>query len=88
VSGDQLSVNSDQSGGRRLKPWRCRREHVLGMVERVQINGRHVDRLLLYRRAIVEGEGAVEVMAVAQGTVLDVRCSVCGAVRTWVEIGG
>jgi hypothetical protein len=81
-------VSGDQLGGRRLKPWRCRRGHVLGMVERVRVNGRHVDRLLLYRRAIVEGDGTVEVMAVVQGTVLDVRCSICGAVRTWVEVGG
>jgi hypothetical protein len=60
----------------------------MGMVERVRVNGRHVDRLLLYRQAIVDGEGMVDVMAVVQGTVLDVRCSICGAVRTWVEIGG
>ena len=35
----------------------------------------------------LEGRGSmaeVDVMAVVEGLVLDVRCSVCGSVRTWV----
>lgn len=64
-----------------VKPWMCRGGHVLGQVRR---NGSGVRQLLLYREAIEPGEGEVEVMAVVDGLVMDVRCSVCGRVRTWV----
>ena len=54
--------------------------------------------MVLYRQAIAEeihhrdtesteiikGESEVEVMAVVEGYVADVRCSICGKVRTWV----
>jgi len=65
-----------------VKPWMCRGGHVLGMVRR---NGSGVRQLLLYRQALgQDGEGEVDVMAVVDGLVMDVRCSVCGRVRTWV----
>jgi len=70
--------------------WRCPRGHVLGQVRR---NGSKRQRLLLYRLAVdlspipsPKGEGSLEevdVMAVVEGLVLDVRCSICGGIRTW-----
>jgi len=71
-----------------LKAWRCASGHVMGMVMR---DGGGVRRLLLYREALTpdpshnsgRGEG-VEVMAVVEGYVADVKCSICGLVRTWV----
>lgn len=75
-----------------VKPWRCRQDgnHVLGQVVR---NGRGVRVLLLYREAVdlshaENAENAViqevDVMATVEGYVADVRCSICGGVRTWV----
>jgi len=71
-----------------MKPWKCPGgEHVLGMVVR---NGSGVRQLVLYREAIwadaVRPDEAeeVDVMAVVEGYVADVRCSICGSVRTWV----
>jgi hypothetical protein len=43
--------------------------------------------LLLYRLAVdmrAEEPGEVDVMAIVEGHVMDVRCSICGRVRTWV----
>jgi len=67
-----------------MKPWRCKNEHVMGMVQR---NGKGIRHLLLYRQAIdLGGEQPedVDVMAVIEGYVADVTCSICGEVRTWV----
>ena len=77
-----------------LKAWRCKNGHVMGMVRR---NGSGVRVLLLYRDALTltpgpspiseNGRGEkeqVDVMAVVEGYVADVRCSICGDVRTWV----
>lgn len=68
------------------KPWTCpSREHVLGLVVR---NGSGIRQLLLYREAIEttarRDMGEVDVMAIVEGYVADVRCSICGRVRTWV----
>lgn len=69
------------------KAWKCRNGHVMGMVERVKVGGFHVARLMLYREAIDLGANGrmaeVDVMAVVEGTVLDVKCSICEAVRPW-----
>jgi len=66
------------------KAWRCENGHHLGQVVR---NGSGVRQLLLYRQA-VDPEAAelqdVDVVANVQGLVLDVRCSLCDCVRTWV----
>lgn len=67
-----------------LKAWRCQGGHVMGQVIR---NGSGIRRLLLYRQALGENDttpGEVDVIAVVEGYVADVRCSLCGAVRTWV----
>jgi hypothetical protein len=69
-----------------LTVWRCPDGHVMGQVKR---NGHKVQRLLLYRTAISEQLTAnsqmeeVDVMAVVEGLVMDVRCSICGGIRTW-----
>lgn len=70
------------------KAWFCTTDttcrHVLGLVIR---NGSGVRELLLYRQAIdpeQDGAAEVDVIATVSGLVLDVRCSVCGCVRTWV----
>ena len=75
---------------REAAAWRCPSgEHVLGMMVK---KGR---QLLLYRQAVAltpspspnngrgDEEEEIEVMAVIEGYVMDVRCSICGAVRTW-----
>lgn len=66
-----------------LKIWRCPQGHGLGVVKR---NGRGIYQLLLYRHAIeAVGElGQVDVMAVVEGSVMDIRCDICGEMRTWV----
>jgi hypothetical protein len=73
--------------GGEVKAWTCSgdRCHVLGVVRR---NGSGVRQLYLYRQAVdVGSEGGemaeVDVIAVVEGYVTDVRCSICGEVRTW-----
>ena len=66
-----------------IKPWRCDNGHILGQVFR---DANKIRKMLLYREAIDDqGDMAeVDVMAVIEGHVMDVRCSICGAMRTWV----
>ena len=67
-----------------LKPWVCRKcSAVLGQVKR---NGRGVRHLMLYRHAVnlkAESPAEVEVIGYLEGTMTDIVCDVCGAVRTW-----
>ena len=80
-------------GKKELRRWNCRNWHVLGVVERVQAstNGTkyHVSRLMLFRQAIdldplsVVKLEDVDVIANIEGTVMDIRCSCCGSIRTW-----
>jgi len=87
-----------ESGRREGMAWMCpSREHVLGQVVR---DGSGVRQLLLYRHALTltptlspadrgtfspkGGGDDVEVMAVVEGYVCDVRCDICGRMRTWV----
>ena len=76
-----------------LKHWTCENGHVLGVIRRDKAHtdsGREfwVSRLMLFREAVdletVQPEN-VDVMALIEGTTLDVRCSVpgCGCSRTW-----
>lgn len=70
-----------------LKPWRCIHGHEMGRVMR-DANG--IRRLLLYRQAVdlrpesTQSLTEVDVMAVVEGYVADVQCSICGYIRTWV----
>lgn len=66
------------------KAWRCQAGHNMGMVMR---DGGGVRRLVLYRHAVDDERlvtQEVEVMGVVEGYVADIRCSVCGKIRTWV----
>lgn len=69
-----------------FKIWRCPKGHILGQVER---NGRGVQQLYIYRTAIdldeMDGE-TPEIIAIAGDGVdiVDVSCSICWTVRTWV----
>lgn len=66
-----------------LMPWKCKSGHVLGQSGR---NGRGIRQVIIYREAIdLEKLGdAPDVLLVAEGLVMDVRCSICGEMRTWV----
>jgi hypothetical protein len=73
-----------------LKPWTCKNGHVLGMVRRDREKSREgrefwVSRLMLFRQAQSHLQKDIDVIAVIEGTTLDVRCSMpdCGCVRTW-----
>lgn len=71
-----------------LKLWKCKNNHVLGIVQRVQIgsdgDNYWTTRLALFRQAIDADEAVdIDVIANIEGTVTDIRCSVCGEVRTW-----
>lgn len=66
--------------------WNCPHGHGLGVVRRAKAGDHHVSRLFLFRQAVDRSEPtpeSVDVIAVVEGTTLDIRCSVCGAVRTW-----
>lgn len=69
--------------GETVQVWRCKEGHVLGQVRK---NGRGLNQLLLYRRAVAadESPAEVDVLAVVQGSVVDIRCDICGDLRTWV----
>lgn len=66
-----------------MKAWKCGNGHVMGMSRR---NGSKVQQLLLYREAIDAGDpeaAEVDVIGVLTGKMADIRCSACGAIRTW-----
>lgn len=74
------------------RPWRCPNGHILGASVR---NGNHVRGLVLFRNAIEhdyiynlifsnDTQATENVIARIEGTAIDVHCSVCGSVRTWV----
>lgn len=95
AQGPVVISEVDMAKNIEIKAWRCPNGHVMGRVVR---NGSGMRRLLLYREAEPgadphpgplpirerEVEFEPEVMAVVEGYVADVTCSVCGAVRTWV----
>jgi hypothetical protein len=66
--------------GNHSNAWTCERGHVMGTVQQ--------GNLLLYRQAITPSEPteAVDVIAVVEGYVANVRCSICGAMRTWFPV--
>lgn len=77
-----MAEKSDGENGR-VVPWRCANDHILGMVKR---GGKK--SLLLYRHALdmnVDAPAEVEVLGRLQGSMLEIKCDVCGAVRTWME---
>jgi hypothetical protein len=69
-----------------VKAWRCGNGHVLGQIMQ-NGSGNKMQHLLLYRLAMDSETAAgdpqeVDVMAVVEWAA-DVRCSVCGCVRSW-----
>lgn len=71
-------------GNDEIKSFRCPNGHALGQVIR---NGSGRRQLLIYRLAVdlqADDLDDVDVMAIAEGVILDVTCSVCGRERTWV----
>ena len=72
-----------------LKQWKCKRGHVLGVVQRVKVDGFHVSRLMLFRHAIDLDENAamadVDVIGTVEGIMEDIKCDVpgCNMKRTW-----
>jgi len=67
-----------------MRIWACENGHVMGLVRR---NGQGITQLLVYRQALdmtEEEPDPPEVMGVVEGTVFDIRCSACNAMRTWV----
>ena len=67
-----------------LKIWTCKNGHALGQIRR---SGRGIHQLFLYRQAVSFDQGdpeQVDILAVIEGTVLDIRCGICGEVRTWI----
>ena len=75
-----------------LKVWKCGKGHVLGLVRRDRNKTKEqrefwVSRLMLFRQALDETEdvGKGDIIALIEGTTLDVKCSVpgCGCARTW-----
>ena len=70
-----------------LKPWNCKKcAATLGQVKR---NGNGIRQLLLYRRAVdlsAERPAEEDIIGYGEGTMMDIKCELCGTVRTW-EIG-
>lgn len=70
-----------------LKPWVCRadKDHIMGLVMR---DGSGIRKLLLYRNAITLGEAMdgteIDVFAIVEGYVANVKCDLCGSARTWI----
>lgn len=68
----------------KISDWKCSNGHKLGVVAR---NSSRIRQLWVYRQAIDENAEApaeVDVLGIAEGTLFDVRCSICGSSRTWV----
>lgn len=71
-----------------LRQWKCANGHVLGVVQRLRVDGFHVSQLLLFRHAVDLGAGSLEdvdVLTTVEGVSHEVRCDVpgCGGRRTW-----
>lgn len=65
-----------------MTEWRCPNGHVLG---RVRANGQGIRNLEMYRQALdphADDIDGADVAALIEG-LTDVRCSICGAMRTW-----
>lgn len=67
------------------RTFECKNDHVMGLITK---NGKGTRRLLVYRYAIdkdhLEGADPPEVMGIVEGFYYGLRCSVCGAIRTYI----
>lgn len=67
-----------------LRIWTCRNGHALGQIRK---SGRGLHQLFLYRQAVNLDQTSpcdVDIIAVVEGTVMDICCDICGEVRTWI----
>ena len=80
--------------GRAGKLWMCKRNdgHALGIILSGLERGDAVERLLLFRETFAPGGDfkgktlvlpLIKTMGLAEGTVHDIECEICGAKRTW-----
>lgn len=67
------------------KPWVCAKGHVMGVVVRVKVGNVWEKRLLKFRFAFLGLQDATPALidCVIEGTVYNIRCSVCDSERTW-----
>jgi hypothetical protein len=80
----------------RMKQWKCKNGHVMGVIERVrtemQVNGKSLryftTRLMLFRRAVdlnADVPAEIDVAGYGDGRILSIvwRCSECDEIREW-----
>jgi len=70
-----------------IVPWVCSNKRCKSHLGRVVRNGNGIRQLLLYRHPVDPGAddpAEVDVLGVLEGHMDDIRCEICGAVRTWV----
>lgn len=72
--------------GDEVRVWRCEHGHVLGHIQTRYPGGWKTTELVVYRQALDQAHPGAEpdVMLVARSEVIDVRCSICGSMRTFV----
>lgn len=65
--------------------WKCQNGHRLGVVKENGNGSSKARQLYLFRYAITDDHPEnADVIAVVEGHVMNVRCDICGALRTWV----
>jgi hypothetical protein len=88
----ESAANGQRKGVEINQKWLCRGKtgHVLGVSVRVRVETEkrtyYVDRLLKFRQAVdpaADQPAEIEVDCEVEGTAYDIRCTVCGATRTW-----
>lgn len=69
-----------------VRVWRCDHGHVLGHIQTRYPGGWKTTELVVYRQALDQAHPGAEpdVMLVTRSEVIDVRCSICGSMRTFV----
>lgn len=81
--------------GRTGRLWTCSKgsSHVLGVILHLELEGRFIDQLLLFRTTVNVNTGGVNGKPVPlpdvrtkgflEGTMHDIECDLCNAKRTW-----
>lgn len=78
--------------GRTGRLWMCKkhRGHALGMIVTVQLGGRFVEGLIMFRHALaVDAAGGTidltnaEVLGFLEGTMHEIECDLCNNKRSW-----
>ena len=66
-----------------LKPWKCKNNHVLGII---RLNGNKTPQLMLYRHAVdasSDHPAEVDLMIGPLVGKMPVRCDICDDVKPW-----